>query len=215
MRSSLDSFIQVFAALFPVINPPGMALLFLAMTRGSTRDRRAALSRRIAFYSLLVIGVAYFIGKFVLVFFGISLPVLRVAGGLVLASTGWRLLHATRAGGENEVDVRGASGDLARIAFYPLTMPITTGPGTISVAIALGASQSVTIPVMLGVLAASVTIAATIFLCYRYADRIEGALGQTGSEALSRLFAFILICIGVQILWDGFSVLWTSLQANE
>jgi multiple antibiotic resistance protein len=214
MRSAFDSFLQVFAALFPVINPPGMALLFLAMTRGSSRDRRAALARRIAIYSLLVIGVAYFIGKFILVFFGISLPVLRVAGGLVLASAGWRLLHETRTGGETDVDVGGASGDLARLAFYPLTMPITTGPGTISVAIALGASQSVTIRVMLGVLAAGVTIAAIIYLCYRYADRIEGALGQTGSEAFSRLFAFLLICIGVQILWDGFSVLWTSLPAK-
>jgi len=214
MRSVASSFIQVFAALFPVINPPGMALLFLAMTRGSSRDRRAALARRIAIYSFFVIGVAYFIGKFILIFFGISLPVLRVAGGLVLASAGWRLLNESRAGGEAGVETGPTSGDLARIAFYPLTMPITTGPGTISVAIALGASQLIRIPVMLGVLAAGVTIAATIYLCYRYADRIEGALGQTGSEALSRLFAFLLICIGVQILWDGFSVLWTSLQAK-
>jgi len=214
MRTVLNSYIQVFAALFPVINPPGMALLFLAMTRGANRDRRAALSRRIAIYSLLVIGIAYFIGKFILVFFGVSLPVLRVAGGLVLASAGWRLLNESRSGGEAGVEAGSASGDLARIAFYPLTMPITTGPGTISVAIALGASQLIRIPVMLGVLAASVTIAATIYLCYRYADRIEGALGQTGSEALSRLFAFLLICIGVQILWDGFSVLWTSLAAT-
>jgi len=214
MRGSLSGFIQLFAALFPVINPPGMALLFLAMTRGSSRDRREVLAKRIAFYSFLVIGVAYFIGKFILVFFGISLPVLRVAGGLVLASSGWRLLHETRAGGEPEINVGGASGDLARIAFYPLTMPITTGPGTISVTIALSATQSERIPIILGVLAASVTIAATIYLCYRFADRIEGALGQTGSEALSRLFAFILICIGVQILWDGFSELWPSLPTH-
>jgi len=79
------------------------------------------------------------------------------------------------------------------------------------VTIALSATQSERIPIILGVLAASVTIAATIYLCYRFADRIEGALGQTGSEALSRLFAFILVCIGVQILWDGFSELWLSL----
>ena len=211
MRGSLGGFIQLFAALFPVINPPGMALLFLAMTRGSSRDRREVLAKRIAFYSFLVIGVAYFIGKFILIFFGISLPVLRVAGGLVLASSGWRLLNETRSGGGTGIEVGGASGDLARIAFYPLTMPITTGPGTISVTIALGASQALKIPVILGVVAAAVTIAATIYLCYRFADRIEGALGQTGSEALSRLFAFILVCIGVQILWDGFSELWLSL----
>jgi len=211
VSGSLNGFFQVFSALFPVINPPGMALLFLVLTRRATRDRRTALAKRIALYSLLVVGISYFVGKFILIFFGISLSVLRVAGGMVLVSSGWRLLNETRTQGETNVDVGGASGDLERIAFYPLTMPITTGPGTISVSIALGATLPLTIPVMLGVLAAIVMIAASIYFCYRYSDRIEGALGQTGSEALSRLFAFILICIGVQILWDGISELLSSL----
>ena len=211
VADSLHSFVQVFSALFPVINPPGMALFFLALTRKAGRDRRTALARRIAFYSLLVIGVSYSIGKFILIFMGISIPVMQVAGGMVLVSAGWRFLNETRAQDETSVDVGGGSGDLERIAFYPLTMPITTGPGTISVAIALGTTLPMRIPVMLGVLVAIVMIATSIYLCYRYSDRIEGALGQTGSEALSRLFAFILICIGVQILWDGFSELWKSL----
>jgi multiple antibiotic resistance protein len=212
MANSLHSFVQVFSALFPVINPPGMALFFLALTRRSSRDRRAALAKRIAFYSFLVIGVSYSVGKFILVFLGISIPVMQVAGGMVLVSAGWKFLNETRAKDDTEVDVGGGSGDLERIAFYPLTMPITTGPGTISVAIALGTTlPAEKIPVLLGVLTASVFISAIIYLCYRFADRIEGALGQTGSEALSRLFAFILICIGVQILWDGISQLWVSL----
>jgi len=139
------------------------------------------------------------------------LPVLRVAGGIVLASSGWRLLNETRSGSDTGVDVGGGSGDWVQMAFYPLTMPVTTGPGTISVTIAMGAILPKTLPVMLGSLAASVTISAAIYLCYRYADRIEGRLGKTGSEALSRLFAFILVCIGVQILWNGISELWGSL----
>ncbi|HET6371247.1 MAG TPA: MarC family protein [Nitrospiria bacterium] len=215
MATFLKHFIEVFSALFPVINPPGMALLFLAMTRRATRERRSLLAKRIAIYSLLVIGAAYFLGKFILVFFGISLPVLRVAGGMVLVSSGWRLLTETREQGEPEIAVADAPGELENIAFYPLTLPITTGPGTISVAIALGAVQSFKIPVMLGVVTAGALISAIIYLCYRYAYRIEGALGQTGSEALSRLFAFILICIGVQILWAGFSELWVSLPSKS
>jgi multiple antibiotic resistance protein len=210
----LQSFIQVFSALFPVINPPGTALFFLAMTRRANRERRAALAKRIGFYSFLVVGISYFIGKFILVFFGISIPVLRAAGGMILISTGWRFLHETRAQDETDVEVSGTAEDLERIAFYPLTMPITTGPGTISVSIALGATLSQKLPVLLGVVAAAVLISAIIFLCYRYADRIEGALGQTGSEALSRLFAFILICIGVQIFWEGFTELWTQLPSR-
>src|SRR4029077_9422522 len=125
----------------------------------SSRDRRAALAKRIAFYSFLVIGVSYSVGKFILVFLGISIPVMQVAGGMVLVSAGWKFLNETRAKDDTEVDVGGGSGDLERIAFYPLTMPITTGPGTISVAIALGTTlPAEKIPVLLGVLTASVFI---------------------------------------------------------
>jgi len=213
--ASLSSFIQVFAALFPVINPPGMALIFLSMTGRASRAQRADLARRIGLYAFAVVMVSYYIGAFILSFFGISVPVLRVAGGIVLAASGWRLLNESRAANEaEEPAVRQSASDLERLVFYPLTMPITTGPGTISVAIALGASHPMKLPFMLGALAAGAAIASSIYLSYRFADRIEGALGKTGSEALSRLFAFILICVGVQILWDGFSELWTSLPAH-
>ena len=215
MPASLSSFIQVFAALFPVINPPGMALIFLSMTGRASRAQRADLARRIGLYAFAVVMVSYYIGAFILSFFGISVPVLRVAGGIVLAASGWRLLNESRAANEaEEPAVRQSASDLERLVFYPLTMPITTGPGTISVAIALGASHPMKLPFMLGALAAGAAIASSIYLSYRFADRIEGALGKTGSEALSRLFAFILICVGVQILWDGFSELWTSLPAH-
>jgi multiple antibiotic resistance protein len=188
-----------------------MALLFIAMTRRASRTQRTFLAGRIAFYAFLIINVSYYVGRFILEFFDISLPVLRVAGGIVLASSGWRLLNETRSASDAGVEVGGSSGDWIQMAFYPLTMPVTTGPGTISVTIAMGAILPKTIPVMLGSLAASVAISAAIYLCYRYADRIEGRLGKTGSEALSRLFAFILVCIGVQILWNGISELWGSL----
>ncbi|HTN43206.1 MAG TPA: MarC family protein [Nitrospiria bacterium] len=211
MKVFLHHFGHVFAALFPVINPPGMALLFIAMTRRAGRAQRIILAGRIAFYAFIIINVSYYVGTFLLDFFDISLPVLRVAGGIVLASSGWRLLNETRSASETGMEIGGGSGDWAQMAFYPLTMPITTGPGTISVTIAMGAILPRTIPVMLGALAASMTVSAAIYLCYRYADRIEGRLGKTGSEALSRLFAFILVCIGVQILWNGISELWGSL----
>lgn len=209
----LESFGRVFAALFPVINPPGMALLFLAMTRRASRAERTFLAGRVAFYAFLVVNTAYYVGTVILRFFDISLPVLRVAGGIVLASSGWRLLNESRSGRDAGLEVGGA-GDWVRVAFYPLTMPVTTGPGTISVSIALGAILPRNMPVMLGGLTASLLISGAIYLCYRYADRIESRLGRAGSEALSSLFAFILICIGVQILWNGFSELWGSLPAK-
>ena len=205
-------FVQMFAALFPVINPPGMALIFLALTRDANRAQRTDLAKRVAFFSFLIVSVSYHVGAFILGFFGISVPVLRVAGGIVLAASGWRLLNESRSKGDTDPAIGVTPQNLAQIAFYPLTMPITTGPGTISIAIAMGATQSAKAPIILGALAASAAIAMSIFLCYRYADRIEGALGQTGSDVLSRLFAFILVCIGIQLVWNGVAELVGSLS---
>jgi multiple antibiotic resistance protein len=188
-----------------------MALIFLALTRSASRTQRTDLAKKVALYAFFIISVSFHIGAFILRFFGVSVPVLRVAGGIVLALSGWRLLNETRSAGDADTKLGVTSGNFAQIAFYPLTMPITTGPGTISVAIALGASHTEKLPYVLGALAGSAAISASIFLCYRYADRIEGALGQTGSDVLSRLFAFILVCIGVQLLWGGFAELWSGL----
>jgi len=216
----LQSFLLVFLSLLPIVNPPGSALLFLAITRRGTRQLRAALARQISFYAFLIMIVALFVGAFVLQLFGISVPVLRVAGGLVLALSGWRALDAPRQPGEGaQADGAGAERELEDMAFYPLTMPLTAGPGTVAVAIAVGTggsgdqglSAAAVASAMVGGLLAVLGIATLVYLCYRFADRIEGALGERGSDALGRLFAFILICIGIQILWTGFAELLASL----
>lgn len=222
MSGILNSFLLVFAGLMPIVNPPGSALLFLAMTRRGTRAERTELARRIAIYAFLIMIVSLYVGAFVLKLFGISVPVLRVAGGLVLAFAGWRALDAPRQRSDaRAADVAG-DGDLAHMAFYPLTMPLTAGPGTVAVAIALGTSGSGTADVplpsvlgaMLGALLATLAIAALVYVCYRFADYLERVLGESGSDALGRLFAFILICLGIQVLWLGFAELWASLPAR-
>jgi len=216
----LNSFLLVFLGLLPIVNPPGSALLFLAITRHGSQEERARLARQIAIYAFFIMIAALHVGAFVLQLFGISVPVLRVAGGLVLALSGWRVLDAPRphgdtAGGEGA----GGARDLAGMAFYPLTMPLTTGPGTVAVAIAIGtrgsgkeaAPLSVIFSAIFGAAIATLGIAVLVYLCYRFADRIQKALGESGSDALGRLFAFILICIGIQILWTGFAELWITL----
>jgi multiple antibiotic resistance protein len=217
--AALNSFLVVFAGLLPIVNPPGSALLFLALTRSGTRAQRAELARRVATYSFLIMFVSLNVGAFVLQLFGISVPVLQVAGGMVLALAGWRALDAPTQRADASTPEAAQAGDLQSMAFYPLTMPLTAGPGTVAVAIALGTSGSSAIGMpsaqlvgsALGALAAIVLIAALVYVCYRYADRIQEALGDSGSDALGRLFAFILICIGIQILWTGFAGLWMSL----
>jgi multiple antibiotic resistance protein len=218
-----QSFLLVFLALLPIVNPPGSALLFLAITRRASREQRTVLARQIATYSFFIMIAAIYIGAFVLELFGISVPVLRVAGGLVLALSGWRLLDAPRPQSER---ARAESADqereLAGMAFYPLTMPLTAGPGTVAVAVAIGTRGSGTeavpfaqvLAAMTGALLAVLGIAALVYVCYRFADRIQHVLGESGSDAMGRLFAFILICIGIQVLWTGFAELWSSLPAR-
>jgi multiple antibiotic resistance protein len=144
----------------------------------------------------------------VLEFFGISLPVVRIAGGLVVTSFGWKLLNSN-----DRPDKEGTENAGAVDAFYPLTMPITVGPGSISVAVTLGSqrphSAGLSELMLLGggAVASLVAMALTIYLAYRFAERTVRVLGKTGTTVLLRLSAFIMLCIGIEILWSGYSAL--------
>lgn len=213
MNNIANAFLLVYAALFPIVNPVGSAPLFLRMTRGRSNDERGALAQSVARNSFFLLLGSLFIGSHVLEFFGITLPVVRIAGGLVVAAFGWQLLHAAEEpepGKRAVSDITSPAGD----AFYPLTMPLTVGLGSISVAVTLGsqrpaATADIAQLAILGgaAVAGLAAIAVTIFVCYRYADRIISVLGARGTDVMMRLSAFILFCIGIQIIWNGYSAL--------
>jgi multiple antibiotic resistance protein len=211
------TFLFVFWALFPVINTPGSALVFVSLTRRLTHQHRKELAARIGLFSFFIIIASLLVGAYVLAFFGISVAVLRVAGGLVVASAGWKLMNAPAESRSADVDTDAGLGpyEYLRQAFYPLTMPLTTGPGTIATAIALGTRNPEVGHGLLwtacGGAAAAAGLAILIFICYRWSDRIARFLGEGGTDALVRLTAFILLCIGMQILWVGLSDLLSSL----
>jgi multiple antibiotic resistance protein len=209
-----NSFLLVYAGLFPIVNPVGSAPIFLGLTRHCSDEERGALARRVAINGFLLLLASLFVGSHVLEFFGITLPVVRVAGGMVVTAFGWRLLHA----GEALEDHRAAGAAPRPVeptdAFYPLTMPLTVGPGSISVAITLGSQRpklAVTLAdlALLGgaAVAGIAAIAVTIYVCYRYAGRLVAGLGPRGTNVLVRLSAFILLCIGIEIIWSGYSEL--------
>jgi multiple antibiotic resistance protein len=162
MSAFINSFFLVFAGLLPIINPPGSALLFLAMTRHGSQAERAELAKLIAFYAFLIGNVSFYVGAFVLDLFGISVPVLRVAGGLVLALAGWQLLNAPRES-SGTLGVLRETKDLKALAFYPLTMPLTTGPGTMALTIAIGTGRRKEVGVLFGALLATVALCAMIY----------------------------------------------------
>jgi multiple antibiotic resistance protein len=210
MNTFLETFMLVFGSLFPIVNPLGSSLLFLALTRTVDRRLRAYLALRIGLYGFFIIVLSLLGGSWFLTFFGVSVPALRVGGGFVLAVVGWRLLDSKDRPDESGVEPPDEE-TLKKSAFYPLTMPLTTGPGTIAATIALGTSPSVgpfvSWAAALGALAAAAAIAGMIAFFFRFADRVESVLGRTLTDAMMRLFALFLLCIGVEILWAGIAEL--------
>ncbi len=211
----LGSFLLVFGSLFPIVNPPGSAFMFLAQTRTATHRQRKEMAARVAFYAFLIVVGSLYVGSAVLTLFGVSVPALRVGGGLVIAVAGWRLLNARRGPTEHDIEIEPSPENLKSAAFYPLTMPLTTGPGTIAVTIALGTGQPfgnwVPSLAMLGALLAALAISALIYVCFRFADRLETLFGRTLTDAMMRLFALLLLCVGIEIMWSGIAALIRSL----
>ena len=213
MSDFTNAFLLVYAGLFPIINPIGSAPLFLGLTGSCTEPERNALARGVAINSTVLLAGSMFVGSHVLVFFGITLPVVRIAGGLVLIAFGWKLLH-TGADPDEQRKVGAERQSTAVDSFYPLTMPLTVGPGSISVAIALGSQRpagplEISHLALVGgsAIAGIIALAATIYVCYRFAERTIALLGKSGTNVVVRLSAFILLCIGIQILWTGYSTL--------
>jgi multiple antibiotic resistance protein len=207
MQDAVNAFLLGFPALFSIVNPASAALIFRQVTEDRSPRERAGLARKVGVYSFTVIMVALWAGSYVLAFFGITLAALRIAGGVVVALAAWDLLNAPeRREARKQAQAAPVEG-ATDVAFFPLTMPFTTGPGTISVAVALGAGRAHTrsgeVWFFLGMTAAALVLALVVWAAFLFADTILSRLGPSGSRVVTRLFAFLLLCIGVQILLTG------------
>jgi len=199
-----------FSALLPVINPIGSALIFLGVVGHAPTDVFRDLARRVAVSTVLFLLIIELIGAAILSFFGISLPVVQLAGGFVLAGMGWGLLNnqdGTKATKQNAADSSGG-GSLEGKVFYPLTFPITAGPGCIVVMLTLSAHASRTavlanILAHVGIAIAVVALSVSVFVCYTYAPKITQKVAPQTAEGILRVIAFVLMCIGVQIAAKG------------
>ena len=202
------AFLLAFPSLFSIINPIGGALIFYGVTKDFARTDKEKVAALVGVYSLLIMFGALWAGAYVLRFFGVSIDALRIAGGTVVALSGWRLLtsaepHPDRKGHER-AEAQGGEGDPMQVAFFPLTLPFTTGPGTIAVAVTIGAERPSTsvgfVAFFLGASVAAVANAVLIWILYRSSDRLTNLIGPTAQAVIVRLTAFLLMCIGVQIL---------------
>ncbi|MDN3919560.1 MarC family protein [Roseateles violae] len=213
--SILQSLLLVPLTLLPIMNPLGTAPIVLDAARGKDHVLKR-LSRQVAINCWFLIVGSMLIGTYVLDLFGISLPIVRVGGGLLVASSAWRLLQGHDSDEVTDAVAEASSPDLseteiARRSFFPLTFPLTTGPGSIAAAIALGAQLPRT-PLLyvtgagIAALGAALT-AAVVYLVYRNGGRLMMRLGEVGTLVMMRMMAFVLLCIGIQIMWTGWAEL--------
>lgn len=201
-----------FMALFPVVNPLGGAFVILALTIGTPRALYHQLCRKIALNTFILLLIVFFLGTYLLEFFGISLHIVEVGGGVVVACIGWNLLNqapSTDAENKQNDQTSAHSKNILASAFYPFTMPITAGPGCMAVALTINAHETLkyslrtTLFAQLGAVIGILLVSITVYVCYRYATIITRRLGTTGTQVIVRLSAFIIFCIGLQIAWNG------------
>lgn len=216
-----------FSALLPVVNPLGSALVFLGLVGVVPAEVYRSLARRIAINTILFFAVIELIGSTILHFFGISLPIVQVAGGLVLSSMGWSLLNqkdpqttVEEANAEVQSTVQARRSTLEQGTFYPLTFPVTAGPGCIVVMLTLSAHASKkaisqTVLAHAGVLLAVIFLSALVYVCYAYAPQITRKISPSTAHGILRVVAFILLCIGVQIAWNGASALLATILQHR
>ncbi len=201
----LSGFLLAYPALFSIVNPIAGALIFDRVTAERSHSERAPLAGKVGLFSLAVMIGAVWIGPYLLAFFGISIAALRIGGGLVVSMFALELLTAPEKKAVQKEQQVGAPAPSDDIAFFPLTLPLTTGPGTISVAITLGVGRSGEGFFLAGVTLAALAMALTIGTAYGYAHRLSALLGAHGEKTVTRLAAFLLFCIGVQIVITGFT----------
>ena len=208
--------ILIFSALFPIVNPLAGASFFLSLTSGYPAADRKLLAGRVAFDSFVLLVASFLVGSHVLSFFGVSLPIVQVGGGLMVIANAWELFSRKDDEARGEVGLTVDREHILGKAFYPLTLPLTVGPGSISVAITLGANAPSPgggrlVMALVAALLASALVALSIYFCYGYADRLAKRLGVSATAVIERLSSFLLLCIGLQIVWNGVSALVRSL----
>jgi multiple antibiotic resistance protein len=206
-----------FSALLPLVNPLGSALIFLGLVGHAPIDAYRSLARKIAINTVIFFAIIELIGSSLLGFFGISLPIMQVSGGIVIAMIGWSLLNqkdSTPSPEKTEAAVPAVTkaeiDALQDKAFYPFTFPITAGPGCIVVMLTLSvhAKQPVitqTVLAYVGLFIAGIVLSGSIYLCYANAPKIARSVSPSTAHGILRVVAFILFCIGVQIAWNGIS----------
>lgn len=204
-----------FLTLFPPVNPVGTAFIIDPMLSHLNRKERLAAAKKVALYCFFICVVSVIIGSWILKLFGLSLPIVQIAGGITICNMGWNLLNSNTSSSEKTIHPEDSFDKIESSLFYPISFPMTCGAGTISVLLTLSASTSFktieqymwnTSALIVGILAMIIVI----YICVANTHLVIERIGERGKQIVNRLSAFIVFCIGLQIFWEGLSVLLTK-----
>ena len=196
----MELFIFLLAALFSVLNPIGTVPIFVGLTQDYTQKERSKVSMLTAINVFIILIISFFIGQYVLTFFGITITALRIAGGIIIASSGFSLLNGKFSKNrgidkkvEEDIQMRNS------IALTPLAMPMLAGPGSISLLITFYQEHNTTNEIIFSSLAILI-VSVLIFIILRSAHYLAKILGASGIVAISRIIGFLTIAIGIQYI---------------
>lgn len=191
--------VTTFLALFPIVNPFGGVPLFFSLTTGFSPDERRQTALRTSFYVISILVVFMLFGRFVLNFFGISLPVLKIAGGLIVANTAWTMVTGSSRMTHEESNEALTKED---ISLTPMAMPMLSGPGSIGVVMGLAAHADHLLAYV-GMILGIVAIGITVYLFLQLGGPFVKRLGPGAVGAINRIFGFLILAIAVQLVWNG------------
>src|ERR1700681_3483007 len=199
LRTLPASAAATFLALFPIVDPFGGVPIFFSLTSSWPAVERRRTALKTSFYVFAILVSFLFFGRFVLYFFGISLPVLKIAGGLIVANTAWGMVtsHARITPEESDEAL-----DKEDISLTPLAMPLMSGPGAIGVVMGLAAHVDSAASYM-GMVIGIAAVALTVFLFFYMGGPLVRRLGPSAVGAINKIFGFLILAIAVQLVWDG------------
>jgi multiple antibiotic resistance protein len=199
LRDTPTAALETFLALFPIVNPFGGVPMFFALTSEMASSERRKTALKTALYVIGILIVFLFFGRFVLNFFGISLPVLQIAGGLIVANTAWGMVTASSRMTPAESHEATTKED---ISLTPMAMPMLSGPGSIGVVMGLAAHAD-SMAEYLGMVIGIVALGVVVFLFLSLGGPFVKRLGPGATGAINRIFGFLILALAVQLVWDG------------
>jgi multiple antibiotic resistance protein len=201
----LTLFITSCVSLFSLINPLSAIPVFISLTSGYSANHLRVTIRKTAIYIFIICVVSFFIGNYILEFFGISIHALKLAGGIIISRSGFLLLNS-----QHKKDIQGEvkkeSMIKEDISFSPLAMPLLAGPGSISLLINLSLSTD-SFPEKSIIVLSILAVSLLIFFMFYVAPKILKYLGQTGIRSLSKIMGFIVLSLGIQMVVDSLNIL--------